>query len=124
ILSVLSNFVEAMLSSLYNGHSVNIQNFGVFSLSASTVGAAEEKDCTAKNIKAVRINFRPSTSVRPNLTSTRAGDRLEFVDLQTYLKSLKMSLSDEGDDSNNDGGNDGGNDSGGNGGDDFIDPSA
>ena len=27
-----------------------------------------------KNIKTVNINFRPSSSVRPNLTSTRAGE--------------------------------------------------
>ena len=34
-----------------------------------------------KNIKAVNINFRPSSSVRPNLTSTRAGEKIEFLDL-------------------------------------------
>ena len=33
----------------------------------------------------MRINFRPSTGVRPDLASTRAEDAMEFVDLQTYL---------------------------------------
>lgn len=70
IKSVLTNFVEAMRTSLYNGQSVNIRDFGVFSLSARTKGVDAEKDCTAKNIMAVKINFRPSSSVRPNLTST------------------------------------------------------
>ena len=31
-----------------------------------------------KNIKTVNINFRPSSSVRPNLTSTRAGGKSSF----------------------------------------------
>ena len=33
ILSVIANFVECMRKNLYNGHSVNIRDFGVFSLS-------------------------------------------------------------------------------------------
>lgn len=86
IKSVLTNFVEAMRTALYNGHSVNIQDFGVFSLSARTAGVETEKECTAKNIKSVRINFRPSTSVKPNLTSTRAGDKIEFLDIKAALE--------------------------------------
>lgn len=74
ILSVIANFVECMRKNLYNGHSVNIRDFGVFSLSARTEGSETEKDCTAKKIRTVRINFRPSTGVRPDLASTRAED--------------------------------------------------
>ena len=36
IQSVLTNFVEAMITTLYSGQSVNIKNFGVFSLSGRT----------------------------------------------------------------------------------------
>ena len=89
ILSVIANFVECMRKNLYNGHSVNIRDFGVFSLSARTEGSETEKDCTAKKIRTVRINFRPSTGVRPDLASTRAEDAMEFVDLQTYLNGQK-----------------------------------
>lgn len=89
ILSVIANFVECMHKNLYNGHSVNIRDFGVFSLSARTEGSETEKDCTAKKIRTVRINFRPSTGVRPDLASTRAEDAMEFVDLQTYLNGQK-----------------------------------
>lgn len=81
ILSVIANFVECMRTNLYNGHSVNIRDFGVFSLSARTEGAEAEKDCTAKKIRTVRINFRPSIGVRPDPASTRAEDAMEFVDL-------------------------------------------
>lgn len=87
ILSVITNFVECMRTNLYNGHSVNIRDFGVFSLSARTEGSEMEKDCTAKKIRTVRINFRPSTSIRPNPASTRAEDAMEFIDLQTYLNA-------------------------------------
>ena len=76
----------------YNGRSVNVDGFGVFSLSASTVGSALKKECLPEKIKAVRINFRASSAIRPNLdtATTRAEDRIDFVDLETQLKKLNM----------------------------------
>lgn len=85
IQSVLTNFVEAMVATLYSGQSVNIKNFGVFSLSARTAGVADVKDCTAKNIKAVKINFRASSTVRPNIAATRAGQKIDFYDLEALV---------------------------------------
>lgn len=85
IQSVLTNFVEAMITSLYSGRSVNIRNFGVFSLSARTAGVTDAKECTAKNIKSVRINFRPSTTVRPDIAATRAGQKIDFYDLEALV---------------------------------------
>lgn len=85
IQSVLTNFVEAMVATLYNGQSVNIKNFGVFSLSARTAGVTELKECTAKNIKAVKINFRPSSTVRPDITATRVGQKIDFYDLEALV---------------------------------------
>lgn len=86
IQSVLTNFVEAMRSALFDGKSVNIRDFGVFSLSARTLGVPLKEECSVKHIKSVRINFRPSSSVRPNLTSTRAGDKVDFLDLEPPKK--------------------------------------
>lgn len=86
IQSVLTNFVEAMRLALFDGKSVNIRDFGVFSLSARTLGVLKKEDCTIKNIKSVRINFRPSSTVRPNLTATRVGDKVEFLDLEAATK--------------------------------------
>ena len=65
IQSVLTNFVEAMITTLYSGQSVNIKNFGVFSLSARTAGVLDVKECTAKN--------------------TRAGQKIDFYDLEALL---------------------------------------
>lgn len=98
IRSVLINFVSAMRTELYNGHSVNIDGFGVFSLSASTMGTEKKKDCQADKIKAVRINFRASSAIRPSLdtTTTRAENRIDFVDLETQLARLNMTPSEDG----------------------------
>ena len=99
-------------SELYNGHAVNIENFGVFSLSATTVGTDTKKACLPENIRWVRINFRASASVRPNLAATRAEDRLDFVDLEQQLKALNGGEGGSGDGGEvpdpNPGGGDGG----------------
>lgn len=104
IQSVITNFVDALRSELYNGRSVNIDKFGVFSLSATTSGSEKKEDCLPSKIKTVRINFRASNSIRPSMAATRAEDRLDFVDLEAQLKNAA------------DGGNDGGGGSGGDGG--------
>ncbi|RGN33878.1 HU family DNA-binding protein [Bacteroides oleiciplenus] len=87
IQSVLTNFVETMRECLYAGQSVNIKDFGVFSLSCEGEGSATRKECTVEKIKRVNINFRPSTSVKVNLVTTRAGEKIEFIDLQAYLEA-------------------------------------
>ena len=102
IKSVITNFVEALIDKLYGGQSVNIKDFGVFRLSARTVGVEKKEDCTAKNIKAVKINFRPSTTIRPDVTATRAGQKIDFYDLEALV--------------NKDGSSSGGNSSGDQGG--------
>jgi predicted histone-like DNA-binding protein len=83
IRSVLANFCESMRILLYTGQSVRIADFGTFSLSAQTTGEDTEKACGVKNIKSVKINFRAATNVKPNLSSTRAGDRIKFYDVKT-----------------------------------------
>ena len=74
----------------------------VISLSARTIGVEKKEDCTAKNIKAVKINFRPSTTIRPDVTATRAGQKIDFYDLEALV--------------NKDGSSSGGNSSGDQGG--------
>ena len=116
IKSVLTNFASCMRKELYNGHSVNIENFGVFSLSATTEGSEDKAECTASKIKSVRITFRASSNVRPNLAATRAEDKLDFVCLDKMLEE-----GEEKDDpatSNPDSGTDNGD----NGGDEVLDP--
>lgn len=83
IKSVLTNFTECMRTLLYTGQSVRIADFGTFSLSARTIGTLTEKECGVKSIKSVKINFRAATTVKPNIASTRAGERIRFYDIKT-----------------------------------------
>ena len=102
IKSVLTNFVYAMRAELFAGRSVNIEGFGVFSLSATTEGSETKEECQATKIKSLRINFRASTSVRPNLTSTRAEDYIDFVDLESRLEGSTAENPDDSDDTGED----------------------
>lgn len=104
IQSVITNFVDALRSELYNGRSVNIDKFGVFSLSATTSGSEKKEDCLPSKIKTVRINFRASNSIRPSMAATRAEDRLDFVDLEAQLKNAADSGNEGGGGSGGDGG--------------------
>lgn len=89
IKSVLANFVTAMRRALYNGHSVNIDGFGVFSLSAHCEGKETLETCTVKDIRSVRITFRAASSVRPNPSSKVTGEQMNFVDLKKMLEEKK-----------------------------------
>lgn len=89
IQSVISNFVIALRRELFAGHSVNIKDFGVFSLSATTESSDKKDDCLSTKIKSVRILFRASGSIRPSVAATRAEDRMDFVDLESQLKALQ-----------------------------------
>ena len=58
--------------------------------SARTVGVEKKEDCTAKNIKAVKINFRPSTTIRPDVTATRAGQKIDFYKVGNYTFDISQ----------------------------------
>ena len=88
--------ILSQIDKLYGGQSVNIKDFGVFSLSARTVGVEKKEDCTAKNIKAVKINFRPSTTIRPDVTATRAGQKIDFYDLEALVNKDGSSSGGQG----------------------------
>ena len=78
--------VRQMRQTLTDGNSVRLDGFGIFHTTFKCRATEVAKDCTVKNIKSIQINFRPSSSVRPNLTSTRAGDKIEFLDLEAPKK--------------------------------------
>lgn len=96
IQSVMTNFFDVVRTNLYSGHAVNIRNFGIFSLSAKGEGSETEKECTARKITSVHINFRSAGSVRPNINATRAEDKLTFIDFDTYVKNLGISTGQAG----------------------------
>ena len=83
---VIEALVEEVQENLANGNKVKLNQFGTFYMTFCCPGVATSAECTVKNIKSIQINFRPSSSVRPNLTSKSAGDKIEFLDLEAPKK--------------------------------------
>ena len=90
IQSVLTNYVEAMRAALFDGKSVNIRDFGVFSLSAHTSGSNHQRRLYGEEYQVYtnQSPVLPAASV-PTLTSTRAGDKIEFLDLEAPKKKKR-----------------------------------
>jgi predicted histone-like DNA-binding protein len=88
--SVTTNFVETIGRSLLAGYSVQIPKLGRFSLSVKAEGSETEEECTSRKIRSIHVNFHPAANLRPNLAATRAEDKVEFVDLMSYIKSLSL----------------------------------
>ena len=110
IKSVIQNFVDKMKEQLLEGKSVNIAGLGVFMLAAKSKGEDKTEDVTAKSVESVRICFQANRELKITKTATRAGEKLDLVSLDDYLKNLANVPSG--------GGSDGG--SGGNSGDGGI----
>ena len=110
IKSTMQNFVEKLKEQLLEGKTVNISGLGVFMLAAKSKGADLAKDITAKSVESVRICFQANKELKITKTATRAGEKLDLVSLDDYLKNLANVPSG--------GGSDGG--SGGNSGDGGI----
>ena len=107
--SVLQNFVEKMKEQLLEGKTVNIAGLGVFSLAARSKGTDTEEEFTDKHIDSVRICFQANKSLKLTRTATRVSERMQFVRLEDYLKSLGLGITALDDiDPDEDGGNTGG----------------
>ena len=78
IRSVVQNFVEKLKEQLLEGKTVNIAGLGVFMLAAKSKGSDKAEDITAKSNKELKITK----------TATRAGEKLDLVSLDDYLKGL------------------------------------
>lgn len=110
IRSTMQNFVEKLKEQLLEGKTVNIAGLGVFMLAAKSKGENKTEDVTAKSAESVRICFQANRELKITKTATRAGEKLDLVSLDDYLKNLANVPSG--------GGSDGG--SGGNSGDGGI----
>ena len=110
IRSTMQNFVEKLKEQLLEGKTVNIAGLGVFMLAAKSKGEDKTEDVTAKSVESVRICFQANRELKITKTATRAGEKLDLVSLDDYLKNLANAPSG--------GGSDGG--SGGNSGDGGI----
>ena len=82
IKSTMQNFVEKLKEQLLEGKTVNIAGLGVFILAAKS----KADDVTAKSVESVRICFQANRELKISKAATRAGERLDLVSLDDYLK--------------------------------------
>ena len=84
----LYGIVEAIENYLLNGHSIELPNLGIFSLSCESNVAKTPADAGIEQFKKLNINFRPSTSLR---------EKLDTVDLELdgVWKCLNLNAKDE-----------------------------
>ena len=75
IKSTMQNFVEKLKEQLLEGKTVNIAGLGVFILAAKSKGEEKADDVTAKSVE-----------LKISKAATRAGERLDLVSLDDYLK--------------------------------------
>ena len=84
----MQNFVEKLKEQLLEGKTVNIAGLGVFLLAAKSKGEEKAEDVTAKSVDSVRIFFQANKELKITKTATRAGEKLDLVSLDDYLKGL------------------------------------
>ena len=106
IRSTMQNFVEKLKEQLLEGKTVNIMGLGVFMLAAKSKGEDKAEDVTARSVDSVRICFQANKELKITKTATRAGEKLDLVSLDDYLKGLANVPSGGGSDSGS-GGNSG-----------------
>ena len=83
IKSTMQNFVKEQL---LEGKTVNIAGLGVFILAAKSKGEEKADDVTAKSVESVRICFQANRELKISKSATRAGEKLDLVSLDDYLK--------------------------------------
>lgn len=90
IKSVVQNFVEKLKEQLLEGKTVNIEGLGVFMLSAQSKGEDKAEDVSANSVEGVRIFFQANRELKVTKTATRAGEKLDLISLDDYLKKLNV----------------------------------
>jgi predicted histone-like DNA-binding protein len=68
---VIEAFIENIPDLLLDNYTVSLDNFGTFSLHAGTKSESQESKVSARNIKDLRISFRPSVVVKEKLKRAR-----------------------------------------------------
>ena len=59
--------IEAMENHLLNGHSIELPEFGIFSISCESTVAKTPAEAGVGQLKGLKINFRPSTTLKTKL---------------------------------------------------------
>ena len=65
--AALVAIIEAMENHLLNGHSIELPEFGIFSISCESTVAKTPSEAGVNQLKGLKINFRPSTTLKTKL---------------------------------------------------------
>lgn len=77
ILAVISSMEEKIIAHLQNGNSVRLGMLGSFAPTIRSNSSSTEKGFTTDNIRAVGVAFRPSTTMRYQLSVNNP--KVEFI---------------------------------------------
>ena len=92
--SMVVDYDEAATNDQAIIHAVEEGGYG-----ASVKGEEKAEDVTAKSVDSVRIFFQANKELKITKTATRAGERLDLVCLDDYLKGLSNIPAEGGSDS-------------------------
>lgn len=67
--AALVAIIEAMENHLLNGHSIELPEFGIFSISCESTVAKTPAEAGVGQLKGLKINFRPSTTLKEKLAN-------------------------------------------------------
>ena len=67
--AALVAIIEAMENHLLNGHSIELPEFGIFSISCESTVAKTPAEAGVGQLRGLKINFRPSTTLKEKLAN-------------------------------------------------------
>ena len=68
VFGVMETFLRFIPTLLMDGHNIHLGEFGTFSLSIRAVGQDSPDKVSSRDIKEVRMNFRPGPVIKHQLT--------------------------------------------------------
>ena len=118
--AALVAIIEAMENHLLNGHSIELPEFGIFSISCESTVAKTPAEAGVGQLKGLKINFRPSTTLKTKLENVEVelDGVWKCLDLTAENKvyervtsstNLDVELPEEGGNDDNTGGGNNGN---------------
>jgi predicted histone-like DNA-binding protein len=71
VMGVLHAFIDQIPMLLKDNNSIDLEGLGIISLHVNSDGSDEEKDVSSRNIKDVKIAFRPSKGLKKEVADTK-----------------------------------------------------
>ena len=86
IKSTIQNFVEKLKRAVAGRQSGKYRGIGCIYVGCQIERLRKAEDITAKSVDSVRIYFQANKELKITKTATRAGEKLDLISLDDYLK--------------------------------------